>query len=334
MQKGAYDRDELLREVWLCLRLQQGGVARRDARQYHSANHAMRRDTCTREDPMRFNRRDILRMSSSSLALMGFGEFLASLVPGATRPTTAAPLSDLSSYDAMGLAELIRTKQITPREVVDDTIRKIEAINPKLNAVIYKTYDRARRRASEPVGGGPFAGVPFLVKDNATIAGVQLTRESRALRGNIPDKTAPFFAAAERAGLILLGAIPGKRILVVDDEPAVVAMLAEMLVADGHHVDTAASGSSALAKLGASTYDVILSDVKMPGLDGPGLYRELKRTNPEYVRRLIFLTGDVLNPRIREFLDQTGAPSLSKPFAVDDLLWAVRDVLQAGVSET
>ena len=154
---------------------------------------------------MRFNRRDILRMSSSSLALMGFGEFLAGLVPGATRPTTAAPLSDLSSYDAMGLAELIRTKQITPREVVEDTIRKIEAINPKLNAVIYKTYDRARQRASEPVGGGPFAGVPFLVKDNATIAGVQLTRGSRALRGNIPDKTAPFFAAAERAGLILLG---------------------------------------------------------------------------------------------------------------------------------
>ena len=123
--------------------------------------------------------------------------------------------------------------------------------------------------------------------------------------------------------------IPGKRILVVDDEPAVVAMLAEMLAADGHLVDTAANGSFALAKLGESTYDVILSDLKMPGLDGPGLYRELERTHPEYVRRVIFLTGDALNPPTREFLDQTGAPSLSKPFALDELRWAVRDVLQA-----
>ena len=99
--------------------------------------------------------------------------------------------------------------------------------------------------------------------------------------------------------------------------------------ADGHLVDTAANGSFALAKLGESTYDVILSDLKMPGLDGPGLYRELVRTHPEYLRRLIFLTGDALNPPTREFLDQTGAPSLSKPFALDELLWAVRDVLQA-----
>src|SRR5688572_8197924 len=125
---------------------------------------------------------------------------------GATRPEAVGLLSDLSSYDAMALAELIRTRQITPGEVVEDTIRRIEAINPKLNAVIYKTYDRARKRASASVGDGPLAGVPFLVKDNATIAGVELTRGSRALRGDVPDQTAPFFAAAENAGLVLMGA--------------------------------------------------------------------------------------------------------------------------------
>src|SRR5258708_39133972 len=111
----------------------------------------------------------------------------------------------LSSYDAMGLAELVRTGQITSREIIEDTIRKVEAINPRLNAVIYRTYDTARQRALEPFGHRPFAGVPFLVKDNATIAGVRLTRGSRALRGNVPDRAAPFFAAAENAGLVLLG---------------------------------------------------------------------------------------------------------------------------------
>jgi amidase len=126
-------------------------------------------------------------------------------ITGAMRHATAGPLSDLSSYDAMGLADLIRTRQLTPGELAEDTIRKIEAINPKLNAVVYKTYDRARKHASALLGDGPLAGVPFLVKDNATIAGVELTRGSRALRGNVPDQTAPFFAAAESAGLILMG---------------------------------------------------------------------------------------------------------------------------------
>ena len=126
-------------------------------------------------------------------------------VVAVTQPAAGVPLSDLSSYDAMALAKLIRTKQITAGELVEDTIRKIEAINPKLNAVICKTYDRARMQVSAFIGSGPLAGVPFLVKDNATIAGVVLTRGSRALRGHVPDRTGPFFTAAERAGLILLG---------------------------------------------------------------------------------------------------------------------------------
>jgi amidase len=155
---------------------------------------------------MQFNRRDLLRVSSSSLALMGFTEILSSLaVVAGDQPARAAPRSDLSSYDAMGLAELIRSKQIAPGDAVEDTIRKIEAVNPTLNAVIYKTYDRARQRTAEGIGNGPFAGVPFVVKDNATIAGVRLTRGSRAQRDNVADKTAPFFVAVENAGLVLVG---------------------------------------------------------------------------------------------------------------------------------
>ena len=154
---------------------------------------------------MQFNRRDLLCASSSSFALMGFVELLSSLAIGRSQRARAAPRSDLSSYDAVGLAELVRTKQIAPGDAVEDTIRKIEAVNPTLNAVIYKTYDRARQRTAEGIGDGPFAGFPFVVKDNATIAGIRLTRGSRAQRDNVPDKTAPFFVAAEKSGLILVG---------------------------------------------------------------------------------------------------------------------------------
>jgi amidase len=124
-------------------------------------------------------------------------------IAGAARAVAGAGAA-FSSYDGIGLAELIRTKQVTAGEVVEDAIRQIEVLNPKLNAVIHKTYDRARRRAAT-VGECPFAGVPFLVKDNATIAGIELTRGSRALRGEVSDRTAPLFAAAENTGLILLG---------------------------------------------------------------------------------------------------------------------------------
>jgi amidase len=141
--------------------------------------------------------------SAASLSCAGIGQSIASHASRAEGARAAT--WELASYDAIGLADLVRSKLITAAELIEDTIRKIEAINPKLNAVINKIYDRARQQASNSVHHGPLGGVPFLVKDNATIAGVRLTRGSRALRTNVPEQTAPFFSAAENAGLILLG---------------------------------------------------------------------------------------------------------------------------------
>jgi CheY-like chemotaxis protein len=126
----------------------------------------------------------------------------------------------------------------------------------------------------------------------------------------------------------LLRPIRGKTVLVVDDEPEVASMLAEMLSADGHAVDTAGNGAIALEKLGERTYDLILSDMKMPELDGPGLYRELERRYPELTRRVLFLTGDTLGPEITEFLERTGARSLNKPFALEEARRVVQQVLR------
>ena len=71
--------------------------------------------------------------------------------------------------------------------------------------------------------------------------------------------------------------------------------------------------------LGEQAYDLILSDIKMPELDGPGLYRELECRHPELCRRVIFLTGEALSPETSAFLSRTGAPTLSKPFSVDEI---------------
>ena len=122
-----------------------------------------------------------------------------------------------------------------------------------------------------------------------------------------------------------------KSILVLDDESTIGWLLGDVLALDGHHVDVAANGRIALDKLGARAYDLVLTDLRMPELDGPGLYREMERRYPDLRRRVIFMTGDTLSPGARRFLDETGVPCVNKPFALDKVLHAVRQALKAAI---
>lgn len=122
--------------------------------------------------------------------------------------------------------------------------------------------------------------------------------------------------------------IRGKRILVVDDEPGIAGVVAEVLQLDGHLVETVGDGATALKQLLQQSFDVILSDIRMPELDGPGLFREIEQREPRLLQRMIFLTGDTLSPTTREFLEQTGVPCLSKPFALGEIREIVQRVLQ------
>jgi two-component system NtrC family sensor kinase len=112
--------------------------------------------------------------------------------------------------------------------------------------------------------------------------------------------------------------VPGRHVLIVDDEPDVAGVLRDLLKAEGEHVEAVSDGRAALEKLQAAEYDLILCDVRMPRLDGPGVYRALEQSNPKLLRRFVFLTGDTLNPESREFVQQTGAPCISKPFDFDE----------------
>lgn len=110
------------------------------------------------------------------------------------------------AHDALGLAERIRFGDVTSAELVELAIARIEALNPALNAVVYRMFDEARKAAAEPGHDGPFAGVPFLAKDLvSTHAGHPTTGASRLLQG-IPMPTDSELAARVRAaGSVLLG---------------------------------------------------------------------------------------------------------------------------------
>ena len=112
-------------------------------------------------------------------------------------------------------------------------------------------------------------------------------------------------------------AMPRRRILVVDDEPEIAATLAEMLQDAGHWVETAENGRQAFDRLATGAFDLILSDLRMPVMDGPALYTALRASHPALLGRIAFITGDTLSPQIKEFLATTGVPSIEKPFTTE-----------------
>jgi PAS domain S-box-containing protein len=120
-----------------------------------------------------------------------------------------------------------------------------------------------------------------------------------------------------------------KTILVVDDEPEIAATLIETLEHDGHKVEVATDGVAALAQVQSVDYDLIFTDTKMPRMDGPAFYRELIRRRPDFTRRVVFITGDLMDRDKREWLESTGCLTLAKPFDVNDVRRAVRRVLSA-----
>jgi two-component system NtrC family sensor kinase len=120
---------------------------------------------------------------------------------------------------------------------------------------------------------------------------------------------------------------PHSRVLVVDDEPELADLLRAMLEGAGHEVATAESGAVALELLGEARFDAIICDMRMPDLDGAGLWRAVRERDPALARRMLFVTGDTLSRAARQLLDESGCPSLDKPFARADLLASLRAAL-------
>ncbi len=106
-----------------------------------------------------------------------------------------------------------------------------------------------------------------------------------------------------------------ERVLVVEDEPTVAHLIADVLSEDGHKVEIVLDGRDGLDRAAAGNYDLIICDLRMPHLDGRAIYRELAAKGSPMQHRLVFVTGDILAPRTLEFLEKSGLPFLAKPFS-------------------
>lgn len=111
-----------------------------------------------------------------------------------------------SEQDALGLAECVRRGEVTPSELVEECIRRIEVLNPKLNAVVHKLYDLGRRTAAGELPEGPFRGVPFLLKDlMMEWRGVPVTNGCRYYKDYVSKTDWEIAARMRRSGLIVVG---------------------------------------------------------------------------------------------------------------------------------
>ena len=113
---------------------------------------------------------------------------------------------EYDQYDGLGLAKLVREKKVSPAELCEEAISRIEKFNPAVNAVVTPMFDIGRTVAKKELPAGPFAGVPFLLKDLvSSYAGVRLTSGSRAYKDYIPDYDSELVKRFKKTGLITLG---------------------------------------------------------------------------------------------------------------------------------
>jgi len=113
--------------------------------------------------------------------------------------------SEYGSYDGMGLAELVRKKQVSARELLDEAIARTAKVDPQINAVVVKHYDDAERQIEKGLSDGPFTGVPFLLKDLENLEGTRTTSGASLYNDNVPDHTGTLARRFLGAGVTIFG---------------------------------------------------------------------------------------------------------------------------------
>ena len=115
-------------------------------------------------------------------------------------------MQNFADYDGLGLAELVRKGEVTPAELAEAAIERIERNNPKLNAVVYKAYDEARAVAASKLPDGPFKGVPFLIKDlGVRVKGWPRTSASHFACVDADESDSELTSRYRAAGVVMLG---------------------------------------------------------------------------------------------------------------------------------
>jgi PAS domain S-box-containing protein len=188
---------------------------------------------------------------------------------------------------------------------------------------------------TKPAGVGTGVGLPLCL-GIVEAHGGRMAIEDAPGRGASVLVLLPYVAPLAEPEQAAPGPVvrPGLHILVVDDEVEIADTLAEILARDGHRADIVDNGAAALERLGRHHYDLVLSDLRMPGLDGAGIYGEIVRRHARLAARTVFITGDMLSDSARRFLAASGRPALHKPFDAVEVRRVVAEVAGAAAQDS
>jgi two-component system NtrC family sensor kinase len=186
---------------------------------------------------------------------------------------------------------------------------------------------------TKPQGVGSGLGLPLcrnIVEGHGgTIQLISQPEHGTTIRVTLPVATLEASSIAEPEDAAAPSQTPGASVLLIDDELSMQRALKRLLQRRGYDVTTATNGLEGLEALEEGSYEVILCDMRMPDLDGPGFYREIEQHHPHLRSRIIFLTGDILSPEAQAFFDQIDCPRLVKPLKMQDMERLIEKTLEA-----
>jgi signal transduction histidine kinase/FixJ family two-component response regulator len=241
----------------------------------------------------------------------------------------------------------LRTKRISERRVLLEVADNGPGIPPEILARIFDPFF-----TTKPAGVGTGLGLAIVLSvvrehggqvhvlsppQGGAVFQIELpvaaeTAQDEAVGSALPAWRKLVPEAAEAAGrenrfAPSLETGKGARVLVVEDEPTVARLIADVLKDEGMHVEVLLDGREALDCAARQSFDLVICDMKMPGLDGQHFYTSLERSGNPLRERFLFVTGDTIAAQTREFLERNHLPHVAKPFRVEELTEKVHGVL-------
>lgn len=237
-------------------------------------------------------------------------------------------MQDYSSHDAIGLAQLVRRGDVSVPELVEAAIARVEQLDRRINAVVYRDFDRAREMAAGPLPDGPFTGVPFLVKDfGISVAGWPCTSGSRFCAEVVDREDSGLTRRYREAGVVMLGRGASSEYGIVGNvETSLFGATRNPWNTD--HIAGGSSGGSAAAVAAGMVPMAHASDglgsIRIPaaccGLVGMKPTRDRVPNLPDgFDYAMGFCIDHVVTRSVRDsaaMLDATGLPEPGSPYAI------------------
>ena len=243
-----------------------------------------------------------------------------------------------NAIQAMAASPAPRTLRITTRMKSPDTLQiSVEdsgpGVPPELQGRIFEPFFTTKADGAG-TGLGLSIAHSIMAEHHGRILYDRSSLGGAAFHLEFPVVTLAAGPVPEHTPLPAPPAAPASaRVLVLDDEQSIAELLAEMLDALGHQPVVCLNPVAALEMLQARPFDLVISDFRMPDMNGEQFHQALAKINPALARRVIFLTGDVVNEETQHFLATTGNPHLDKPFQLARLEAVIAEVLSARTSE-